>query len=98
MQDQDVVRSVSIFGDLTENESLEFLQSATRQRLESGAVLVREGDPSDGIFIVLSGRFCVYMGYSRTVRFSRATFPAMCRKSGAAGGCHLNPYGHGDGA
>src|SRR5580692_3824164 len=62
MHDQDVVRSVSIFGDLTEKESVDFLQCATRQRLESGAVLVRRGDPADDIFIVVSGRFCVYVG------------------------------------
>ncbi len=62
MHDQDVVRSVGIFGDLTEKESVEFLQCATRRRLESGAVLVRQGDTSDDIFIVVSGRFCVYVG------------------------------------
>src|SRR5581483_4765482 len=61
MEMRDIVRSVRIFGDLTEQQSAELLKHAYRQTLQAGSTLVRKGEPSDDIFIVLCGRFAVYV-------------------------------------
>jgi NTE family protein len=61
MGPRDIVRSVSIFASLSEQESTDVLEHATGHRLKTGEVLVREGDPSDAVFIVLSGRFSVFV-------------------------------------
>lgn len=53
--------SATLMFDRTSLAALEALAAESDRRvLRRGEVLVREGDPSDGFFIVLSGRFTVH--------------------------------------
>lgn len=55
--------SATLMFDRASLAALEALAAESDRRvLRRGEVLVREGDPSDGFFIVLSGRFTVHKG------------------------------------
>src|SRR6201988_3873732 len=55
------VRRIAIFGELNETESSAITDRVLQLDLKRGQELVREGDKSDAIFVVLFGRFSVYM-------------------------------------
>ena len=54
------VRRIAIFGELNETESSAITDRVVQLDLKRGQELVREGDKSDAIFVVLFGRFSVY--------------------------------------
>ena len=51
------VRRIAIFGELNETESFAITERVVQLDLKRGQDLVREGDESDAIFVVLFGRF-----------------------------------------
>jgi NTE family protein len=53
------VRRIAIFGELNESESSAIIERVVQVNLKRGQELVREGDESDAIFVVLFGRFSV---------------------------------------
>jgi CRP-like cAMP-binding protein len=55
------VRRIAIFGELNETESSAITDRVVQLDLKRGQDLVREGDKSDAIFVVLFGRFSVYV-------------------------------------
>jgi NTE family protein len=55
------VRRIAIFGELNETESSAITDRVVQLDLKRGQDLVREGDKSDAIFVVLFGRFLVYV-------------------------------------
>ena len=54
------VRRIAIFGELNETESSAITDRVVQLDLKRAQELVREGDKSDAIFVVLFGRFSVY--------------------------------------
>lgn len=55
------VRRIAVFGELTVRESAAISDRVVRLDLRRGQELVREGDESDALFVVLFGRFSVYV-------------------------------------
>jgi NTE family protein len=61
MDVSETVRRIAMFGELNESESAAISERLVRLDLKRGQELVRQGDESDAIFVVLSGRFSVYV-------------------------------------
>jgi NTE family protein len=61
MDVSEAVRRIAIFGELNERETAIISERVVRLDLKRGQELVRQGDESDAIFVVLFGRFSVYM-------------------------------------
>jgi hypothetical protein len=57
MDVREAVRRIAILGELNETESSAITERVVRLDLKRGEELVREGDESDPIFVVLFGRF-----------------------------------------
>lgn len=55
-----------VFGQLDDDDVEWLLVHGRRRRLAPGEVLVREGEPSADVFIVLAGRLRVVLGTART--------------------------------
>jgi NTE family protein len=56
---RDAFASVPGLAELTEEDRLRFEEEAARLRVRRGTVLVRQGDPTNELYIVLAGRFFV---------------------------------------
>ncbi|MEM1310499.1 MAG: cyclic nucleotide-binding domain-containing protein, partial [Cyanobacteria bacterium P01_H01_bin.153] len=64
-------RILFILGIL-EDEDVDWLVSAgNRQELLTGEVLIREGEPTDAIYLILSGQFVVSIERSRDAHIAR---------------------------
>jgi CRP-like cAMP-binding protein len=61
MDVSETVRRIAMFGELNENDSAAISERLVRLDVKRGQELVRQGDESDAIFVVLSGRFSVYV-------------------------------------
>jgi NTE family protein len=61
MDVSETVRPIAIFGELDERESAAISERVVRLDLKRGQELVRQGDESDAVFVVLFGRFSVYV-------------------------------------
>src|ERR1700688_1732134 len=61
MDVSEAVRRIAIFGELNDRESAIISERLVALDLKRGQELVRQGDESDAIFVVLFGRFSVYM-------------------------------------
>ncbi len=62
MSEREAVHRLPGFSDLTEQESEAIAERIVRLDFKRGEELVRAGDVSDSMFVVLSGRFLVYGG------------------------------------
>lgn len=51
----ELIRQVPIFAELTAEEATELWQAARRLAAAPGEVIIREGDPGDSLYIILSG-------------------------------------------
>jgi NTE family protein len=61
MSVEDAVRTVSFFGELEEKDAAILTERIVPLELKRGDVLVRQGEDSDSLYVVLSGRFLVYV-------------------------------------
>ena len=59
MSVKDAVRGIEFFGELDERDAAMLAERIVRIELKRGDVLVRQGEQSDSIYVVLSGRFLV---------------------------------------
>ena len=57
-----VLKSVPMFGSFAEDELRALATMVTRQSAPRGIAIMHEGDPTDALYIVLSGRLKVMMG------------------------------------
>lgn len=61
MSVKEAVRGVEFFAELDERDAAMLAERIVRIELKRGDVLVRQGEQSDSIYVVLSGRFLVYV-------------------------------------
>src|SRR5258708_7008953 len=61
MSQSGTVNRIQIFSDLADHEAQAVTQRLIRQDFKRGEELVHHGDVSDSVFVVLSGRFLVYL-------------------------------------
>lgn len=57
-----VLKSVPMFGGFPEDQLRVLATMVTRRSAPRGTVIMREGDPTDALYIVMSGRLKVMMG------------------------------------
>ena len=70
----DVLRSVPLFEGMTDRSVDEIAGLAEETDFETGAVLVREGDPGDTFIVILDGRATVDQGGARIREMSAGDF------------------------
>ena len=56
-----ILRTISIFSGLSEDEASHLERQAVRRKVRKNSIVINEGDDSDSMYIILSGRVKVYL-------------------------------------
>src|SRR5919201_3806389 len=69
----ELLRSMDLFGDLAEAELSKIARLLKEHRVSENEVIFNQGDPGDGLFIVLQGRVRIastdHLGHERVLAF-----------------------------